>query len=330
MGNVGRDAEVAQAEGEVFGDDSGFGVEESAAIEAEAGRRQPLDRSLATDLADGGALAHQAPVTSGYLDGLQRRSRLAEAEELELIIAARAGDRAATAQLVEAFLPAIGSVAALYRHSAQVDRVELLQEGVVGFLRAVQRYDPARGVRLWGYAVWWVRQAMQHLVSELTLPVVLSDRALRQLARVRNAHAAYLQGHGQEPSPAELAQAAQLSPEQVASLAATAQPARSLQSDEESAERTLGPFGDLIVDPLAEGEYEHVLDKIEVDQLRSLLGSLSDRERMVLRARYGLDDDEQSLRQVAGRLGLSAERVRQIEHRALGKLRSTLGEPSGA
>jgi RNA polymerase sigma factor (sigma-70 family) len=301
-----------------------FGEEGSAAIEVEAERRRPLDRSLATDLGGDRDIVAPEAVTSGYLRDLDQRTRLSHAQERELITAAKAGDRAATARLIEAFLPAVGSVAGLYRHSAQVDRVELVQEGVVGLLRALERYDPDRGVRFWSYAVWWVRQAMQHLVSELTLPVVLSDRALRQLSRVRDAHASYLRDHGREPTTGELADAAQLSADQVAGLVATGQPARPLHSEVEVGERTVGPFGDLLLDPLAEGEYELVLDQVEVDQLRSLLGGLSDRERMVLRARYGLDGEEQTLRQIAATLGLSAERVRQVEQRALGKLRSTL------
>jgi len=205
----------------------------------------------------------------------------------------------------------------------------LLQEGVVGFLRALERFDPARGVRLWSYAAWWVRQAMQHLVSELTMPVVLSDRALRHLSRVRDAHTAFVQHHDRQPSPNELADAAGLSPDQVTSLIATGQPARPLDAAPNHDERSVGPFGDLLVDPLAEDEYQLVLDRIEIDQLRNLLSGLSDRERMVLSSRYGLHGQEQSLRQIASRLGLSAERVRQIEQRALGKLRSNL-EPRDA
>lgn len=305
--------------------DAGFGEEGSATIEAEARRRAPLDRSLATDL--GREPPTGPPVTSGYLDRLERRTRLSERQERALVDAAQSGDRAATARLVEEFLPAIGAVAALYRHFGRVERVELLQEGVVGFLRALERFDPDRGVRFWTYAVWWVRQGMQHLVSELTLPAVLSDRALRQLARVRDAHTAFIQAHGREPSPAELAEAARIPVDQVKSLVATGQPARPLERGVETGDRTLGQFGDLLVDPLAEGEYELVLDSIEVEQLRSLLGGLSDRERMVLRSRYGLDGEEQSLRQVAGRLGVSAERVRQIEQHALGKLRATIAAP---
>ena len=82
----------------------------------------------------------------------------------------------------------------------------------------------------------------------------------------------------------------------------------------------VGSVGELLVDPLAEGEYERVVNAIHVQELHALLAELSDRKRMIVRARYGLDGEEQSLRQLADRLGVSAERVRQIEQRALGKL----------
>jgi RNA polymerase primary sigma factor len=76
-------------------------------------------------------------------------------------------------------------VARVYRGSRSITRIELMQEGVVGLLRALERFDPDAGVPFWGYAVWWVRQAMQQLIAELTRPMVLSDRALRHLARLK-------------------------------------------------------------------------------------------------------------------------------------------------
>ncbi|HEY1515750.1 MAG TPA: sigma factor, partial [Solirubrobacteraceae bacterium] len=94
----------------------------------------------------------------------------------------------------------IASVARAYRRSTAVGREELTQEGVVGLLRALDRYDPDRGVPFWGYAAWWVRQAMQQVVSELSAPMVLSDRALRQLARVKHAQRRFEQTSGREPS----------------------------------------------------------------------------------------------------------------------------------
>lgn len=145
---------------------------------------------------------------------------LTPARERALVLAAATGDRAACEKLVEAFLPAIAGVAGRYRGALSVQRSELLQEGVVGFLRAIKRFDPTVGTPFWAYASWWVRQAMQQLISEVSRPTVLSDRAQRALARTRKARRDYVQDHGREPSIAELAAASELSREQVESILA--------------------------------------------------------------------------------------------------------------
>src|SRR4051794_38385132 len=142
------------------------------------------------------ASASRSAAVESYLDELGRRPAAAPERERELVAAARAGDPAARARLVEAFMPLVASTARVYRDSPSVDRVELLQEGVVGLLRALERFDPERGTPFWAYAAAWVRQAMQQLVAELTRPAVLSDRALRQLARLREAHARALRETG--------------------------------------------------------------------------------------------------------------------------------------
>jgi RNA polymerase sigma factor (sigma-70 family) len=296
---------------------------EAEAIADDARAGHALDRELAVELEH--PASDLAPVTTSYLQELDRRPRLPAQVERELIAAAKGGDRAARAELIEAFLPLIASVARIYRSSPRIERVELLQEGVVGLLRALERYELDRGVPFWGYAAWWVRHAMQQLVAELTRPVVLSDRALRQLARIKDVHRSYLQAHGREPTHQELAEGAELSGEQVATLIASDQPSRAIEEPLPGEEGGVGTFGELLVDPLAEDEYERALVEIEAEQLRSLLSGLSDRERSILRARYGLDGEERSLAEIAAGLGVSAERVRQIEQRALGKLRSAVG-----
>jgi RNA polymerase sigma factor (sigma-70 family) len=227
-------------------------------------------------------------------------------------------------------MPLISAAARTYR-SGQVQRLELLQEGVVGLLRGLERYDPERGVPFWGYATWWVRQAMQQLVSELTRPVVLSDRALRHLAHLKQAHRDAVQRTGREPGRRELAERSGLSLDQVDDLLATEGVPRSLHEPVSGSDGDIGTFGELLVDPMAEDEYERVLAAIEVQELRTLLAGLSDREREVLRARYGVDDGaERSLREVGERLGLSGERVRQIERRALAKLATMIDAPAAA
>src|SRR4051812_6795446 len=133
-----------------------------------------------------------------------RRPRPEPAAELQLVIAAKERGSDARATLIETFTPLVGSVARIYRGSS-VSRAELMQEGVVGLLRALERYDAELGTPFWAYASWWVRQAMQQLVSELTRPVVLSDRAVRQLARIKDARRELLQANGGEPTIGQLA-----------------------------------------------------------------------------------------------------------------------------
>lgn len=306
--------------------EEGPGVEETGRSEdlrAEVWRGQLLDRELARDL--GRPEPARTLNTADYVGSLERRPVLPAVTERELVDRAKAGDIAAKAQLIEAFMPLISSAARTYR-SGHVQRLELLQEGVVGLLRALEGFDPERGVPFWGYASWWVRQAMQQLVSELTRPVVLSDRALRNLARVKEVHRESLQRVGREASKDELAERTGLTDQQIDDLLATERSPRSLEEPIAGEEGSIGTFGDLLVDPLAEDEYEQVLSSIEVEELHTILAGLSEREREVLRLRYGLDGDEQTLREVGGQLGLSGERVRQIERRALSKLASAVGE----
>jgi RNA polymerase primary sigma factor len=307
----------------------GFSDEESDALSDEARAARFQDSDLSERL---GGPEPRGQVASGpYLRELARRPGLPAATERKLVLEAKNGDPRARAQLVEAFLPAISGVARVYRGRSGITRAELMQEGVVGLLRALERFDPDRGVPFWGYASWWVRQAMQQLVAELSRPVVLSDHALRQLARLREAHAEHLRVHGREPSAHELALGSGVAREDVDNLLATERPARSLDHAADGArDAGVGTFGELLSDPLAEDEYERVVAQVAANELRGLLSGLSERERSILSARYGLEGPEQSLRDLATAMGLSAARVSQLERRAIGKLRTGAGLDSDA
>ena len=259
--------------------------------------------------------------------------RLTPALERELVLAAKAGDNDARDELIGAFQPLIATTARIYRNSAAVDRSELMQDGVVGLLRALNRYDTNLDTPFWAYASWWVRQAMQQLVSELTRPVVLSDRAVRQLARIKDARRRFLQDHGREPTCRDLAEETELTRSQVENLIVAERCPRALEEPVNGDEGAIASFGDLLADPGAEEAYEEVPRRLAVEELPQLLRVLDERERVIVDGRFGLGCREQTLRELASGLGVSAERVRQIEQRALGKLRDAIdrgGMPTGS
>lgn len=243
------------------------------------------------------------------------------------MIAAECGDAAACRKLVEAFLPSIASLARRFRGS-RVERRELLQEGVAGLLFAARRYDSGLDTPFWAYASFWVRKAMQELVAELTRPVALSDRAARDLARIRTARNEFLLAHGKEPTTERLSASTGLAPAHIESLLATGRVPRSLE-DRLSAEDPSSPtVGETIVDPGAEQAYVKVLDDLEIHGVLDLTNQLEERERTVIRSHYGLGQEARTLSEIGAGLGLTAERARQIEAVALTKLRHALTRPA--
>jgi RNA polymerase sigma factor (sigma-70 family) len=236
-------------------------------------------------------------------------------DHFELVVAAKQ-DCGRRGELIETFHPLIASVARTYGHRGAIDRQDLMQQGVVGLLHALERYDPALGTPFWAYASWWVRQAIQQTVSQLTAPVVLSDRAQRELARMRAARHLFLQEHRREPTRTQLAAAAELDEGHVDSLTVAGTRARALDEPIGDGDGD-GCFGDRLADPRAEDEFERIPRRTAAEGLPALLAQLNERERFVVRGRFGLDGAERTLREIAEDLGLSAERVRQIEQRAL-------------
>jgi RNA polymerase sigma factor (sigma-70 family) len=277
------------------------------------------DRNLAIAL---GRPEPLGPAGGGdHLDHLVGRPPLAPDDHDAVIDAARRGDQRARAKLVDEYLPRIAAVSRRYALSPRVERLELLQEGVVGLLQALERYDPGRGTPFWVYAQPYVQRAMQRLVAELGDAAAMSDHALRRLSRLKSAEDELTQERREAPSREEIIARSGVDRDEAEKVLAATRPARSLQQPLTAEDGgVIGTLGDLVDDPRAADAYERVLDALEAGELIPLLGALSDRERSVLRAHYGLDGEPQSYSQIGERLGVSTRRVRDIEHRALGKL----------
>ena len=244
--------------------------------------------------------------------------------ERRLVERAAGGDPRARERLIDVFWPRIAAVARIYDRLPSVNRAELMQEGVAGLLIGLRCYDPSREVPFWGYASWWVRQAMQRHVTEMTGPVVLSDRATRYLARVRRARQQHLQATGQEPSTAQLAQLTRLDGQQIDQLISVERAPRGLDEPLTADDTSSGKLSDCIADPHAEDPYERVLDRLGIDDAAGLPDGLRARERHVIRSRYGIGRPVQTLQELAEELHITAERVRQIQESALDQLRSNL------
>jgi RNA polymerase sigma factor (sigma-70 family) len=256
---------------------------------------------------------------AGEADGAEAAAAV-DTDARDLVRRAQAGDTRAREQLIGRLLPLVSSLARRFRTEG-LDQTDLIQEGIVGLLRALERYDPGRGVPFAAYATWWIRQSLQDARSDFIRPFRLPPKALRQLSQLKSEHQRIYQAEGRSADIAELAERTKVELDQARALAAADARVRSLDEPVDGGEGEIGALGDLLDDPLSADAYEQVVEAVAGEQLRALLSRLTDRERDVVRARFGFDAEPLRLVEIGEQMGVSAERVRQIEDRALAKLR---------
>jgi RNA polymerase sigma factor (sigma-70 family) len=235
--------------------------------------------------------------------------------------AARALDNyhAAKQRFVRHNLRLVVGVAKRYRDMG-VPFIDLLQEGNIGLIRAVEKYDPRRGFRFSTYAVWWIMQAMIRVIQNQSRTVRTPSHIYELRYRRRRAEAELMQRLGREPTHEELAQSLKVTPETFQLSVEAMRPVQSLHAVFPGTDdRTLE---DVLADPDAADPDERIERERVWGCVRRELAGLDERERSVLAWRYGLDGElPLTLQQIGERLGLSRERVRQIESKALGRLR---------
>jgi RNA polymerase primary sigma factor len=264
------------------------------------------------------ALAHVTTDTLQlFLNEIGRHRLLTPDEEIDLARRIERGDLAAKERMINANLRLVVSIAKKYQGS-ELTLLDLIQEGILGLIRAVEKFDWRRGYRFSTYATWWIRQAVERGMDAkartIKLPINLV-RAQRKVARAENALSVKLD---RAPTDAEVAAEAQISLEDLHALRDAARTVTSL--DRPLGEEDDASFGDLLPTD-APGPEDEVHISLREQALRHALDELPERERTVVALRYGIDGGEPTpLREIGRRLGITPERVRQIESKALGRL----------
>lgn len=250
---------------------------------------------------------------------LRAEPSLSPAERADLQATVAEGERARE-MIIAAHLRLVVRIARQYTGRG-VSLLDLIQEGNLGLLQAVEHFDRRHGVRFATYAVWWIRHAIARAVAELGHPVHLPDDVRARVYALYRARNELLQRLGREPQDHELAQATALPLDEVRELLRYLEPVLSLNApiDEEGE----GELADLVPDPVAELALSEPMHRALAEELEALLQQLPEEERAVLTVRFGLRGHPLRSRQDTARLlGLSTERVRQLEARALRRLRS--------
>ena len=252
-----------------------------------------------------------------FLNEIGRHRLLTPAEEIELAKRIERGDLAAKDRMINANLRLVVSIAKKYQGS-ELTLLDLIQEGILGLIRAVEKFDWRRGYRFSTYATWWIRQAVERGMDAkartIKLPINLV-RTQRKVARAENALALRLD---RPPTDDEIAREAGITVDELVALRDAARTVTSL--DRPLGEGDDAAFGDLLPsDGPAPEDVVHI--SLREETLRRALGELPDRERTVVELRYGIDGGEPTpLREIGRQLGITPERVRQIESKALGRL----------
>ena len=269
-------------------------------------------------MAEQSASADSGKSLALYLDEIGRHKLLTRAEEIQLAKRMEAGDRGARQRMIEANLRLVVAVAKKYRGQG-LDLLDLIQEGSIGLMHAVEKFDWRRETKFSSYAVWWIRAAIGRALSTTSRTIRVSTPLLERVRKIRNAEQTLAARLGRRPSDREVAEELTLSLEQVLDARVVALTTTSLEAAVE-ADGGLA-LQDLIPDDQADNPAESVPQPSPATLVSQALSRLSERRRRILELRYGLDGSEpRTVQAIAGELGLTRERVRQIELSTLRRL----------
>jgi RNA polymerase primary sigma factor len=273
-------------------------------------RKDPVDRELVHGTTDALRL---------FLNDISKARLLSAGEEVELAKQIEGGSLEAKQKMIESNLRLVVSIAKNYRNQG-LPFLDLIQEGTIGLVRAVEKFDHRKGFKLSTYATWWIRQAIARALADKARAIRIPAHVDEKLKTIRRAERAMIATLGREPTLEEIAEVTLIDAAQIDKLKRLDREPISLEKPVGDAEQS--EFGQLIADEHAESPYEQAVETITNEALRIALESLTDRQRRILELRYGLNGKHpRTLDQVGRTFNVTRERIRQIENDSLQKLR---------
>ena len=260
-----------------------------------------------------------------YLQEIGKTPLLTIAEEVQLARRIRRGDRAARNHMIQANLRLVVKIAHDYKDFG-LPLLDLISEGNIGLIKAVERFDPRKGGKLSTYAAWWIKQSIKRALANQSKTIRLPVHLVDKISKMRRAAMKLAEEFGREPTDEEVAMELNISVNRVAHLKSVSIRPTSLDApigeDGDSA-----TFGDIVGDENATSPYENVQERNLKSDLNHMINSLDKREADILRMRFGLDGhDELTLEEVGKKFKVTRERVRQLQNLALQKIRKLMAK----
>jgi RNA polymerase primary sigma factor len=305
--------DVVEADGKIAKSEGGT-VERAAADAQRSQREQPTTKKVEVDL----TVEPSLDSLRLYLRSIGRVDLLTAAQEVSLARRIERGDMLAKQQMIEANLRLVVSIAKAYLGRG-LTFLDLIQEGSMGLIRAVEKFDYRRGYKFSTYATWWIRQAVTRAIADKGRTIRIPVHMVEKLNKVVHVERQLVQQLGREPTPDEIADELETTAREVRDVLRMAQQPISLEKpigDEEESE-----LGDFVEDQTAESPFELAAEHLRRENLRRALNALPAREREVIEMRFGLTGERPyTLEEVGRAFNVTRERIRQIENHTLKKL----------